>query len=141
MMSEISSGNDLQALTTQVVTAYLSANALPTAALPELISTVYASLASLSSGGAAAPEAPVLTPAVAIKKSVRPDEIICLECGKGQKMLKRHLMTAHSLSTDDYRAKWGLPADYPMVAPNYAAHRSELAIKIGLGRKPGSRAK
>jgi predicted transcriptional regulator len=104
--------------------------------VPQLIGEVYRSLTSL--GNVPAPvERP--QPAVAVKKSVLPDYIICLEDGKKLKMLKRHLMTSYGLTPDDYRERWGLPADYPMVAPNYAAHRSQLAKKIGLGTKPRKR--
>ncbi len=85
--------------------------------------------------------APRPEPAVPIKQSVTPDYIVCLEDGKKQKMIKRHLKTAHDMTPDDYRKRWGLPRDYPMVAPNYAKQRSELAKKIGLGRKPGTKAK
>ncbi len=105
--------------------------------LPRLIATVHETLAKLGTEEAA--EKP--TPAVSIKQSVKPDYIICLEDGKKQKMLKRHLMTAHSMTPGDYRKRWGLPLDYPIVAPNYAATRSELAKKIGLGRKPGTKLK
>jgi len=91
-------------------------------------------------GAAEAPVAPVQAPAIAIKKSVTPEAIICLECGRKLQMMKRHLHTDHDITIDGYRAKWGLPQDYPVVAPNYAAKRSQLAKDIGLGRKTGAKA-
>ncbi|MSP48780.1 MAG: MucR family transcriptional regulator [Alphaproteobacteria bacterium] len=124
--------DELLRMTTDVVAAYLSQNRLGTVDLPRVIDTVYASLAGLN--GRAAPVGEALKPAVAIKRSVTPDHIVCLEDGKKLKMLKRHLRTAYGLSPEAYRAKWGLPADYPMVAPNYSAQRSAFAKKIGLGR-------
>ncbi len=118
-----------------VVSAYVSNNPVPAADLPALIGQVYASLKGISEGTVAAqPEA--LKPAVPVKKSVTPDFIICLEDGKRFKSLKRHLRVSYGLTADEYRAKWGLPSDYPMVAKNYAAIRSALAKSIGLGRKP-----
>lgn len=117
-----------------VVAAYVSKNPLPAGQIPEVIQTVFTSLTAIDNGGAEVKaEAP--KPAVPAKKSVFPDYIVCLEDGKKLKMLKRHLRTNYNMTPDDYRAKWGLPADYPMVAPNYAAQRSEFAKKIGLGRK------
>ena len=127
---------DILGLTAQIVSAHISKNRLDTEALPSLIQSVYRSLSTAGSGEAAPASAP--TPAVPIKKSVFPDYIVCLEDGKKLKMLKRHLQTSYGLTPDAYRAKWGLPASYPMVAPNYAATRSGLAKQIGLGRKPGS---
>ena len=121
-------------MTTDIVSAYVSHNELPGSQIPDVIRSVYATLNSQSAGGATA-QTP-LKPAVSIRRSVTPDYIICLEDGKKLKMLKRHLKTAYNLSPDDYRKRWGLPADYPMVAPNYAKHRSNLAKKIGLGTKP-----
>jgi predicted transcriptional regulator len=122
-------------LTADVVSAYVSNNPVPLAELPSLISNVHSALQQQTA--APAQEASELQkPAVPIKKSVTPDYIICLEDGKQFKSLKRHLSTHHGLSPDEYRAKWGLPADYPMVAPNYAAARSALAKSMGLGRKP-----
>ena len=120
-------------LTAKLVAAYLGKNPVAAGDVPDLIRSVHAVLVRIASP---APE-PVepQQPFVSIKKSVTPEAIICLECGKSQKMLKRHLATAHGLSVDAYRANWSLPAEYPMVAPNYAQHRSQLAIKIGLGRK------
>jgi predicted transcriptional regulator len=122
-------------MTAQVAAAYVGNNALSAAQLPDLIRAVYGSIVQLG-GGHLGPAAD-LKPAVAIKKSIAPDYIVCLEDGRKLKMLKRHLRTSFGLSPDDYRRKWGLPADYPMVAPNYAAQRSAFAKKIGLGRKPG----
>jgi len=136
-MSEQSKPSELLPLVTDIVAAHLSNNTVPIADLPDLIRDVYNALAS--AGGAAAPQAERPTPAVPVKRSVTPDYIICLEDGKKLKMLKRHLRTTYGLSPDDYRAKWGLPADYPMVAPNYAAQRSAFAKKIGLGRTAGGK--
>jgi predicted transcriptional regulator len=123
--------NNLE-LTTEIVSAYVSKNPVPATELPALIATVADSLKRLS-GEAAEAEKPV--PAVPIKKSVTPDYIISLEDGKKFKSLKRHLMTHYGLTPDQYREKWGLDPSYPMVAPNYAAARSQLAKKMGLGRK------
>ena len=135
-MSERSSTSDLLSLTTEIVAAHVANNSVAVADLPQLINEVYRTLASVGSAPSA-PERP--QPAVAVKKSVNPDYIICLEDGKKLKMLKRHLKTAYNMSPEEYRDRWGLPADYPMVAPNYAAHRSSLAKKIGLGTKPRKR--
>lgn len=120
-------------LTTEIVASYVSNNTVAAADLPAVISDIYRSLAGLGSQAVLA-ERP--KPAVTVKKSVTPDFIICLEDGKQLKMLKRHLKTAYDMTPDQYRERWGLPADYPMVAPNYAKHRSALAKKIGLGTKP-----
>jgi predicted transcriptional regulator len=119
-----------------VVAAYVGRNHLNASQIPEIISTVFTTLAGLE-GGAATRE--LQKPAVPIKRSVSADYIVCLEDGKKLKMLKRHLRTTYGMTPDEYRAKWGLPADYPMVAPNYAAQRSAFAKQIGLGRKPGTR--
>src|SRR3954447_5237055 len=127
---------DILGLTAQIVSAHLSKNQVGVDALPSLIQSVYRSLST--AGEAELAPAPAQTPAVPIKKSVFPDYIVCLEDGKKLKMLKRHLQTSYGLSPDAYRTKWGLPREYPMVAPNYAATRSGLAKKIGLGRKPSS---
>ena len=122
-------------LTSDIVAAHVSNNSVSVADLSTLITNVYGALASL---GQAAPVAEALPePAVSIRSSVKPDHIVCLEDGTKLKMLKRHLMTHYNLTPDQYRARWSLPADYPMVAPNYAEKRRELAKKIGLGRKPG----
>ncbi|MBV9200780.1 MAG: MucR family transcriptional regulator [Alphaproteobacteria bacterium] len=127
---------DLLRMTADVVAAYVSNNTLPTAQLAEVINAVYNSLRSLE-GHSAEPQAEPLKPAVPIRKSVTPDYLICLEDGKRLKMLKRHLRSTYNMTPDEYRAKWGLPTDYPMVAPSYAEQRSEFAKKIGLGRGTG----
>ena len=121
------------AFTAQIVSAHVANNAVQASALPELIQQVYSALNSLG-GSTVVAEKP--QPAVPVKKSVFPDYIICLEDGKKLKMLKRHLMTSYGMSAEDYRQRWNLPSDYPMVAPNYAQHRSSLAKSLGLGRKP-----
>jgi predicted transcriptional regulator len=126
--------SELLALTSDIVAAHVSNNAVPGTEISGLIETVYSTLSSLN-GEPAEPEVE-LKPAVSIKKSVTDDYLICLEDGKKLKMLKRHLKTAYNLTPEGYRAKWGLGHDYPMVAPNYAKKRQELAKKIGLGRKP-----
>ncbi len=123
--------------TTKIVGAHVSNNAMPAADLPGLIATVHETLAKLGTEEAAAKP----KPAVSIKQSVKPEYIVCLDDGKKLKMLKRHLRTAYNMTPDDYRKRWGLPSDYPMVAPNYAKQRSKLAKKIGLGRKARTKAK
>jgi predicted transcriptional regulator len=133
-MAEATKIADLLPLATDIVAAHLSNNKVAPAELPELIRSVVQALAAASAGEP--PLAPRPEPAVSIKKSVTPDFIICLEDGRKMKMLKRHLRTAYKLSPDQYRARWNLPADYPMVAPNYAKKRSKLAKAIGLGTKP-----
>src|SRR5882762_6857579 len=127
---------DLLRMTADVVAAYVSNNTLATAQLADVIHAVYNSLRGLE-GQVAEPPAEPLKPAVPIRKSITPDFLVCLEDGKKLKMLKRHLRSTYNLTPDEYRAKWGLPADYPMVAPNYAEQRSEFAKKIGLGRGTG----
>ena len=122
-------------LTSDIVAAHVSNNSVAVSDLPVLIQNVHAALASLDNP-APAPEAKP-EPAVSIRSSIKPDHIVCLEDGKKLKMLKRHLMTHYKMTPDDYRAKWGLPADYPMVAPNYADQRRTLAKKIGLGKSRG----
>ena len=133
-MESIEQANDLLALTTEIVAAHVSNNTVAVGDLPQLINQIYNSLANIGSA------APVPTsrpqPAVSIKKSVQPEYIVCLEDGKKLKMLKRHLKTSYNLTPEQYRERWGLAPDYPMVAPNYARHRSSLAKKIGLGTKP-----
>jgi predicted transcriptional regulator len=124
----------LVVITTGIVANYVGNNTVPTSELPALIASVQAALVKLQSG-AVEETAKVLTPAISIKKSITPDYIICLEDGKKFKSLKRHLRTQYDLSPDDYRAKWGLPPDYPMVAPNYAQARSDLAKSMGLGQQ------
>jgi len=133
------SDTDLLGLTATIVSAHIRNNQVAPEALPKLIQAVHRSLAT---AGAAEPEpAPApLTPAVPIRKSVFPDHIVCLEDGKKLKMLKRHLQASYGMTPEQYREKWRLPADYPMVAPNYASHRSSLAKQLGLGRKSGSAA-
>lgn len=125
---------ELLSLTSEIVSSHVANNSVAIADLPDLIQSVYAKLADLSDGHVAAPEA--LVPAVPIKKSVTADYLVCLEDGKKLKTLKRHLMTSYNMTPEEYRARWGLKADYPMVSPNYAKKRQELAKKIGLGRKP-----
>jgi len=120
-------------LTTEIVASYVSNNSVSTADLAGVIQSVHKTLQGLD-GQASQLDRP--KPAVSIKKSITPDYVICLEDGKQLKMLKRHLKTAYNMTPDEYRERWGLPADYPMVAPNYAKHRSSLAKKIGLGTKP-----
>lgn len=124
-------------LASDIVAAHVSNNSVAVEELPALITNVYGALAGLGQA-APAPE-PAPEPAVSIRTSIKPDYIVCLEDGKKLKMLKRHLMTHYGLTPDQYRQRWNLPADYPMVAPNYAEKRRELAKKIGLGRKPGPR--
>ena len=123
-------------MTATIVAAYVSRNTVPSNSVPGVIGTVHGSLSRLAgaSGGDAPPK-----PAVPIRRSVRADYIVCLEDGKRLKMLKRYLRTTHNLSPEQYRARWGLPADYPMVAPNYAKQRSDFAKAIGLGRRGGRR--
>ena len=123
-------------LTSKIVAAYVRNNAVSIEALSSLIKLVHGALVSSASPATLAAEPEMLVPFVSIKKSITPDYIVCLEDGKKMKMLKRHLNTTYGLSPDEYRAKWGLPSDYPMVAPNYAATRSALAKSIGLGQRP-----
>lgn len=134
-IDEQTAHEDLLRMAVDVVAAYVSGNPLPSGQIPEAIRLVYSSLSSLGGGSVGAVAAEAQKPAVPARKSIHPDYIVCLEDGKKLKMLKRHLRTNYSLSPDEYRAKWGLPGDYPMVAPNYAAQRSAFAKKIGLGRK------
>jgi predicted transcriptional regulator len=135
-MSEDLTNTDVLGLTAQIVSAHVSNNSVNADALPSLIQDVYRTLANVGRD-------PVQTdrpqPAVPVKRSVFPDHIICLEDGKKLKMLKRHLKTAYNMTPEQYRDRWGLAPDYPMVAPNYARHRSTLAKKIGLGTKPRAR--
>ena len=135
-MSE--SSDQVLGLTAQIVSAHVRHNSVAPDALPGLIQEVYRALTMVGQQPAQA-EKP--EPAVPVKQSIRQDRIICLEDGKGFSMLKRHLMTDHKLTPQQYREKWGLPRDYPMVAPSYAQTRSALAKKIGLGRKAGRPAK
>ncbi|MDH3663911.1 MAG: MucR family transcriptional regulator [Alphaproteobacteria bacterium] len=131
---------EITALTAEIVGAYVGHHTVASNDLPDLITTVGKGLAGLSQAPAE-PEEEKPTPAVPIKRSVTPDHIICLEDGKKLKMLKRHLKTRYDMTPDEYRRRWGLKDDYPMVAPAYAATRSALAKKIGLGRKPEPAAK
>ena len=135
-MADLAGTSDVLGLTAQIVSAHVSNNSVAPDALPGLIQEVYRTLAGVGKE-AVVPDKP--QPAVPVKKSVFPDHIVCLEDGKKLKMLKRHLKTSYDLSPEQYREKWGLPPDYPMVAPNYAKHRSSLAKKIGLGTKPRDR--
>ena len=128
---------ELLALTAEIVSSHVANNSVVQSDMPDLIQSVFSKLSDLASGEDAA--SVELSPAVPVKKSITDDYIVCLEDGKKLKMLKRHLMTAYGMTPEDYRAKWGLKPDYPMVAPNYALKRQELAKKIGLGRKPGSK--
>ena len=130
---ENTSRTDLLRMTADVVSAYVGNNLLPSGKIPEVINTVYGSLNGINGSGARN-RAETPKAAVPIRKSVTPDFIICLEDGKKLKMLKRHLRTTYSMTPDEYRVKWGLSPDYPMVAPNYSAQRSVFAKKIGLGR-------
>lgn len=133
MLSNSEHAENFTELAAHIVSAYVANNSVPAADLPDLIATVHQAVSGLSR-----PEAPAVelqAPAVNPRRSVHPDYIISLEDGKRFKSLKRHLMTYHGMTPEEYRAKWNLPADYPMVAPNYAAARSELAKKMGLGRK------
>jgi predicted transcriptional regulator len=127
-------------LAAEIVAAFVTNNSVPTSELPALIGNVHAALQNVANGGAQKTPEP-LTPAVPIKKSVTPDFIISLEDGRRYKSLKRHLRTSYGMTPEQYRAKWGLPVDYPMVAPNYAKARSELAKTMGLGQKRKTAAK
>ena len=124
-------------LTTDIVAAHVSNNNVDVDDVPTLISNVYSALANLGAGSGGEEEAP--DPAVSIRSSIKKDHLVCLDCGKKMKMLKRHLATEHNLTPEEYRARWNLSADYPMVAAEYAATRRDLAKKIGLGRKPGQK--
>ena len=127
----------LIAFTSNIVEAYVANNSAELDEIPGLINNVYSALANLSAGAPQEEERP--EPAVSVRASVKPDYLVCLEDGKKLKMLRRHLKRAYGMTPEQYRARWGLPSDYPMVAPNYAAKRSELAKKMGLGTKPGQR--
>ncbi|WP_170002139.1 MucR family transcriptional regulator [Pseudopontixanthobacter vadosimaris] len=124
-------------LTSDIVAAHVSNNDVAVSDVPSLITTVHAALASLQDS--AEPEEERPDPAVTVRASVKRDHLVCLEDGKKMKMLKRHLMTEHGMTPAEYRERWDLPADYPMVAPEYAETRRDLAKKIGLGRKPGQK--
>lgn len=120
-------------MTTDIVASFLTHNSVPSESVPELIKSVHATMKEISSGEIAKPE-PKAKPAVPVSKSVADDYIVCLEDGKKLKMLKRYLRSQYDMSPEDYRRKWGLPADYPMVAPSYSRRRSDFAKEIGLGR-------
>ena len=123
---------ELMRMTTDIIASFLSHNSVPAESVPDMIKSVYATMKEIS-GEPAKPE-PKAIPAVPVSRSVSDDYIVCLEDGKKLKMLKRYLRSQYDMSPEDYRRKWGLPADYPMVAPNYSKRRSEFAKEIGLGR-------
>jgi predicted transcriptional regulator len=131
-MADAAKPQDVLSLTAEIVAAHVSNNTVPLADLPALIQQVFQTLSSIGTGEAQPPRP---EPAVPVKKSVMPDYIVCLEDGKKLKMLKRHLKTAYNMTPEKYRERWGLPSDYPMVAPNYAKQRSQLARELGLGTK------
>ena len=134
-MTEIQDTPSHLEMAADIVSAFVSHNSLPASDLPALLASVNQALNSLASGSTPQPVEGPKEPAVPVKKSVQPDHIVCLEDGKKFKSLKRHLRTVYDLTPDQYRVKWGLPPTYPMVAPNYAAARSELAKKMGLGQQ------
>jgi len=127
----------LLSLVTDIVSAHVGNNTVSSGELPGLIANVYGALAGLGQPDAEVDARP--EPVVSVRASVKPDHIVCLEDGKKMKMLKRHLMTDHGMTPEQYRQRWNLAPDYPMVAPNYAEQRRDLAKKIGLGRKPGQK--
>jgi predicted transcriptional regulator len=131
-MSEQENGNELLGLTEKIVSAHVGNNAMSSSDLPDLIKAVHAALENVSAAGETAPTP---KPVVSIKRSITLNYIVCLEDGRKMKMLKRHLKTDHNMTPKEYRQRWQLPPDYPMTAPNYAKARSELAKKIGLGKK------
>jgi predicted transcriptional regulator len=133
-MTDVSGSSDLVVLAADVVAAYVSNNTVAMAEIPSLIAQVHQALVATATGSVEKPVEPQ-APAVSVRKSIQPDHLVCLEDGKKFKSLKRHLRTKYDLSPEEYRAKWGLPADYPMVAPNYAAARSQLAKSMGLGQQ------
>jgi len=137
-MSDNSSGASYIELTASIVSAYVSNNSVPAQDLSALINQVHSALSRVSSGQGEVASEP-LKPAVSVKKSITADFIVCLEDGKKFKSLKRHLRTQYNMTPEQYRDKWGLPADYPMVAPNYAVARSQLAKKMGLGQQARKR--
>jgi predicted transcriptional regulator len=132
-MAEQTKPGEILSLTTSIVAAHVSNHTVPVTDLPQLIRDVYQTLSNVEGGGDREAERP--TPAVPVRKSVTPDHIVCLEDGKKLKMLKRHLKTAYNMTPEEYRERWGLAPDYPMVAPNYAKQRSKLAKQIGLGTR------
>ena len=133
---ELDMKETLITLTSDIVAAHVSNNNVAVEDVPNLITSVFGALAGLEGGTVAEEARP--DPAVSVRASVKKDHIVCLDCGKKMKMLKRHLSTEHGMTPDEYKARWDLAADYPLVAPNYAETRRDLAKKIGLGRKPGS---
>jgi predicted transcriptional regulator len=134
MAENFNEGSYIQ-LTANIVSAYVSNNTVSSAEIPALISQIYSALMRVSNGGHVAAPAEPLKPAVPVKRSITAEHIVCLEDGKKFKSLKRHLRTQYDMTPDQYRAKWNLPPDYPMVAPNYAAARSQLAKQMGLGQQ------
>lgn len=136
--NNIVNNDEVLKMTVEIVAAYVSNNDVNSALVPEIINSIYSSLNSLNSQSSKKAN-DALKPAISIRRSITPDYIVCLEDGKKLKMLKRHIRASYGMSPDDYRAKWGLPLDYPMVAPNYAEQRSNFAKKIGLGRKKGEK--
>ena len=139
-MSDSASGATFIQLTAEIVSAYVSNNSVPAGDLSALINQVHSALTRVSSGQGDSSSEP-LKPAISVKKSITPDYLVCLEDGKKFKSLKRHLRTQYNMTPEAYREKWGLPADYPMVAPNYAAARSQLAKQMGLGQQRRRRSK
>jgi predicted transcriptional regulator len=135
-LADVEDADALIMHTTDIVVSFVANNSIDPKEVSSLIQNVHATLAGLGSGAAVEPRP---DPAVSVRSSVKKDHIVCLEDGKKMKMLKRHLMTDHGLTPDEYRARWSLSADYPMVAPDYAEKRRDLAKKIGLGRKPGQK--
>ena len=123
----------IEILTADIVAAYVSNNSVAVADVPSLIRSVHASLSTL--GQPTVEPAPELKPAVPVKKSIQPDYLVCLDCGRKSKTLKRHIRVSHGLTPDEYRAKWGLSDDYPLVAPAYAKKRSDMALSLGLGKR------
>lgn len=135
--TEVDMKETLITLTSDIVAAHVSNNAVAVDDLPSLISNVFAALSSLGGNAPVMEQRP--DPAVSVRSSVKKDHIVCLDCGKKMKMLKRHLSTEHGLTTDEYRARWDLGPDYPLVAPDYAETRRKLAKQIGLGKIPGQK--
>ena len=135
--SEIDMKETLITLTSDIVAAHVSNNNVAVEDVPNLITSVFDALSGLGGSQAAEEERP--EPAVSVRSSVKKDHIVCLDCGKKMKMLKRHLSTEHGMTPEEYKARWDLGPDYPLVAPDYAETRRDLAKKIGLGRKPGQR--
>ena len=133
-MADSAGGSNFIELTAKIVSAFVSNNSVASGDIPALINQVHSALLRVSSGGKEQPTEP-LKPAVSVKKSITPDYLVCLEDGKKFKSLKRHLRTQYNVTPEQYREKWGLPPDYPMVAPNYAAARSKLARDMGLGQQ------